>query len=531
MEKDTGKGGINISFDELNWQYSLDDLDSFKDLTHLINLALQKIRENIPNSVGYFFVLQPEYHEYKEVVREGKFSIAEDSDLITYLAIKNEIINKKDIGSDVFFKSDDEKILNFLFSKEMGVNVIIPVVYRFRMLGFIAIALKDRDANITKEEKMFLKLLKESLKVSLFAAILIDKRFHDLLTLVDLSRKMEGFDTYEDVSDSIVELASQVVNFDRGVFYEYDPLSGKLCPRSMKHLEDLPELDVGQSVSGCIFEKKKPVMINNIKEHVFFNEINREKFISFSFISVPLIASKRDFGVLTIANSKRNEEFSVDHLYLLKIVASVIVDVLENKILYQRLEKSYFETVSSLATALEAKDKYTRGHSERVMHFSVGIAEEMNIGRDTLREIKYAAVLHDIGKIGISENIITKPGKLTDEEYEVIQSHPEIGADILSSVDFLKNAKEFVRYHHEKINGTGYYGKKLGEFPYEAMIIALADSFDALTSDRPYRKATHPEIALKELKKSVGKQFDQPTFDAFIRYLKKNNMVRQSLLL
>lgn len=531
MGKDKGKDGLNVSFDELNWQYSLDDLDSFKDLTHLVNISLQKIRENIEGSTGYFFVLQPEFHEYREVVREGSFSIPEDSDLITYLAIKNEIISKQNISEDVFFKDQDEEILNFLFSKEMGVNVIVPIVYRFRMLGFIAISLNNREIGAFKEERMFLKLLKESLKVSLFAAILIDKRFHDLLTLVDLSRKMEAFETYEDVIDSIVDLASQVVNFDKAVFYEYDPFMVKLYPRSSKNVDNAVELDIGSGVSGYIFEKKKPVMINKVKEHVFFNDINKEEFINFSFISVPFIASKRDFGVLTIANSKKNEEFSVDHLYLLKIVSSVIVDVLENKILYQRLEKSYFETVSSLATALEAKDKYTRGHSERVMQYSVGIAEELSLPRDTMREIKYAAILHDIGKIGISENIITKPGQLTDEEYLVIQSHPEIGADILSSVDFLKNAKEFVRYHHEKLNGSGYYGKKEGEFPYEALIIAMADSFDALTSDRPYRKATHPEIALKELKKSIGKQFDQPTFDALVRYLKKITMIRQSLIL
>lgn len=518
-------------FDNLNWKYSLEDLDQFKDLAHLVHISLTKIKENIKTSKTHFYVLQAEFREYRQIVREGGFALPDDSSLITYLAIKNEIINKEDMSSDDFFKDSDEEVLSFLFSKELSINVILPIVYRFRLLGFIAINLNRKNTKLKNEEKVFLYLLRDSLKVNLYAAILIDKRFFELLSLVDLTKKMEEDEYYDEAVENIVPLAHSIVNFDKGVFYEYDEDKEKLIPKSTINVKKPRQLKVGESISGFVFEKKKPAIINSLKEHVFFNEINKERFINFSFISIPFISVHKKFGVLTITNKKRQDEFSVDHLYLLRIVSSIIVDYIDNKKLYQKLENSYFATVSSLASALEAKDKYTRGHSERVMHYAVGIAEELELPKKQIRDIRYAAILHDIGKIGISESIITKPGRLTDHEWEIIQSHPQIGAEILSSIDFLYKAKEYVRLHHERFDGTGYYGKKKDEIPYEATIIAMADSYDALTSDRPYRKAIQPEIALRELKKSIQKNFTAEVFNAFIRHLKDKKIIRESLIL
>lgn len=520
--------------DDLNWQYSLEDLDTFKDLTHLVNLAVDKINRFVEHSTTYFFVLQQEFHEYKEVNREGTFAIPEESQLITYLALRNTIISHTDISEEDFFKQAEEEVLQFLFSKEMQINVIVPIVYRFRLLGFMAISLRHKQRKKKKladQEHRFLELLKESLRVNMYAAILIDKRFFELLSLVDLTKKLEGIETYQEIMRFIPEMARNIVNYDCAVYYEFDEDENRLIPQSHHKVDHPMVLTPGNSISGYVFSKKKPAIINNIKDHVFFNEINEEKYFTHAFISIPFLTLKKRFGVLTIGKNSPNEEFSVDQLYLLRIIAAFISDFMENKQLYFQLEKSYFDTVSSLATALEAKDKYTRGHSERVMELSVGIAKQLNLEKATIRDIKYAAILHDIGKIGITEYIITKPGKLTSDEYQVIQSHPMIGAEILSSIAFLDVAKEYVRYHHEKLNGQGYYKKQKGEFPWETTIISLADSYDALTSDRPYRKAIHPELAIQELKRSVNTQFDGRVFEALVRYLKEKKIIRDTLVL
>ncbi len=521
---------INFSAEDLSWQYALEDLDNFKDLPHLVHLSIGKVKENVVDADCRFFVLQSAFHEYREIIREGSFNIQEDSQLITYLALRNEVIDFEDISKNAFFKQREEEVLSYLFSEDLKANVIVPIVYRFRLFGFIVISFQDRSKKVLQNgEKKFLNLLKESLKVNMYAAILIDKRFYELLTLSDLSRKVQEFETYKDIVPKVIELVSKIVNFDAGVYYDYDEFNQILDPVSILNLKDIKSLRIGKSVSGFVFEKQKPVMVNAIQDHVFFNEINQESFIKHSFMAIPFVSSKKAYGVLTIVKNSSREEFSVDQLYLMRITSSFITDIFENKILYGKLEQSYFDTISSLTKALEAKDPYTKGHSERVMSYSVGIAEELQLSPETVREIRFAAILHDIGKIGISESIITKPGRLTNAEFTEIKHHPEIGSNILSKIDFLTHSKDFVKYHHEKIDGSGYYGKSLGEYPWEATIINLADSYDALTSDRSYRKAIQPDIALMELKKSIGKQYEKRVFDAFIRSLKNKNLVRQSL--
>lgn len=514
--------------EDLNWKYSLDDLDLFKDLTHLVNMVLRKVKENVPESQPYCFVLQGETHDYRELAREGRFSIPEDSPFITYLAIKNSILPRSDQTLGKFF--EEEEVLAFLLQNDMHMDVFVPVVYRFRLLGFLGLDLSGRKKfSLSTEENAFLDSLKTALRTTLYAALLVDKRLYEILALNEVTKRLTFYEIYDDVADNIAHIVESLVSFDCAVYYEYQEFEKKLYPRSSKNIENLIPMDEGSGVSGFVLEKKKPLLIQNINEHTFFGSREHEDYLKLSVISLPLLSSQKCYGVLTLGRNKKNQEFSVDNLYLLKIVSSFLVDVMENKMLYQKLETSYLETITALASALEAKDSYTKGHSERVMTYSVGIAEELELSPYKIREIRFAAILHDIGKIGIHEHIITKPGRLSPEEYQDIQHHPEIGAGILSQVQFLSKATEYVKYHHEKLDGTGYYRKKMGEYPWESTIINLADSFDAMTSNRSYRKASLPELAIMELKKSVGRQYDTRVFEAFVRYLKKSGIIRMNL--
>jgi putative nucleotidyltransferase with HDIG domain len=157
--------------------------------------------------------------------------------------------------------------------------------------------------------------------------------------------------------------------------------------------------------------------------------------------------------------------------------------------LYIEMKAVYIETVYALTKAVEAKDQYTNGHSQRVAEYAEKLSIKMNIGDKRVETLKTAALLHDVGKIGIRDDVLNKPGKLTDEEFEMIKQHPEIGVEILNSVDFLKEAREIILSHHEKYDGTGYpSGLKGDKVPMEAYILSVADAFDAMTSDRSYRK-------------------------------------------
>ena len=188
--------------------------------------------------------------------------------------------------------------------------------------------------------------------------------------------------------------------------------------------------------------------------------------------------------------------------------------------LYTKMRKVYLETIRALAAAIDAKDPYTKGHSERVAEMSLALAQELNLSDKDIENIEYTALLHDIGKIGIADNILGKNSSLTNKEFDKIKEHTVMGAKIIEPVDFLKNSYKAIYHHHEKYNGKGYPdGIKSEDIPILARIIAVADAYDAMGSDRPYRKKLNKDKILKELKDQSGKQFDPEIVKVLISVL------------
>lgn len=188
--------------------------------------------------------------------------------------------------------------------------------------------------------------------------------------------------------------------------------------------------------------------------------------------------------------------------------------------LYMETRNLYFSTIQAFNSAMEAKDPYTSGHASRVEKYAVELAEAYGLSYEKIQNIKNAAILHDIGKIGINDNILNKATKLTQIEYEEIMKHPCIGAEIINKVDFLKKISGVIKYHHERYDGKGYPDGISGEdIPLEACILAIADSYDAMTSDRPYRKALSEEEALQEIMNNAGSQFHPSLAEKFAEML------------
>lgn len=194
----------------------------------------------------------------------------------------------------------------------------------------------------------------------------------------------------------------------------------------------------------------------------------------------------------------------------------------------QDLSELFYKTIKTIAFALDAKDKYTHGHSTRVTVYSLALAEKLNLQDDLLEEIETAGLLHDIGKIAIPEKILLKPGKLTDEEYEVIKMHPELGEKLITSIDKLNKISLWLKSHHERYDGTGYPEGLAGEaIPISARIIAIADTYDAMTSDRAYRKALSHEVAIAEIQECSGTQFDPHLAQLFIDISEEINEIKK----
>jgi putative nucleotidyltransferase with HDIG domain len=187
---------------------------------------------------------------------------------------------------------------------------------------------------------------------------------------------------------------------------------------------------------------------------------------------------------------------------------------------YKELEDLFIKLIRVMINSLDAKSPWTKGHSERVSLYAEKIAREMLIDSEEIKNIRLAGLLHDIGKIGTFDYLLDKPGKLTPEEFEIVKKHPAQGAAILKEIKQLRDIIPMVEYHHEKIDGTGYpYRLKGEEIPIGAKILHVADSYDSMTSDRPYRPAPDIEYALSELHKHKGTQFDAEVVDAFLRVL------------
>lgn len=226
-------------------------------------------------------------------------------------------------------------------------------------------------------------------------------------------------------------------------------------------------------------------------------------------ISVPLFLRNEMIGVLNADKRRSGGRFDAHELKLLYLFASQVAVSLENVRLLENLKEKLLDAVSTLAMALEAKDPYTRGHSQRVSHYSVQIAREMGIEEREVEAIRLAGLLHDIGKIGIRDEILRKEGKLTEEEWSQVRKHPEISVSILSRIPDLKGITRIIRHHHEHYNGQGYPAGLRGEqIPLGARILAVTDMLDALISDRPYREKITFTEAVEEIRKVSGTQLD-----------------------
>jgi HD-GYP domain-containing protein (c-di-GMP phosphodiesterase class II) len=248
-----------------------------------------------------------------------------------------------------------------------------------------------------------------------------------------------------------------------------------------------------------------------------------------SVLLVPVNSRNNLHGIMVLFYDKERDELENEDQSLVTAIASQAAVAMENATLYEDLEMSYFSTVKALARAIEVKDPYTYGHSERVTVYALVIARKLGLPEWNIRNIKYAAALHDIGKLGIARSILNKPGGLTEEEFVHVKTHPQMGDLIIEPVNFLSEPREIILHHHERYDGRGYPdGLKGEEISLGARILAVADSFEAMMSDRPYRRALDLHEAIDEITVNAGSQFDPEVVKAFIEALSEGDVIEKA---
>ncbi|MBU1170079.1 MAG: response regulator [Proteobacteria bacterium] len=237
-----------------------------------------------------------------------------------------------------------------------------------------------------------------------------------------------------------------------------------------------------------------------------------------SAMAVPLKIRDKVFGVVTAFVEDGNYRFDEKDLYYLSFMGTKAADTAENIALYETISENLFSTLRAFVKAVEARDAYTKEHSNRVAEMAVALGREMGCSEEELNLLNFAGRLHDIGKIGIRDNILLKPGRLTDEEFEIIKEHPVIGAMIVSQLGLWDRETQIIRHHHERFDGSGYPdGLKGVAIPFLSRIMSVADAYDAMASDRAYRKKLDLEKVSSIIRDGSGAQFDPRVVDTFFK--------------
>ncbi len=347
---------------------------------------------------------------------------------------------------------------------------------------------------------------------------------YTLDTLLEISRTIISTLDIERVDEIILKEAMRLFQKDYGALFILDEKSGHLALVAARgfsedDLENLKILGAWEEINRIALDSPCSLVVNDITKNP---ELNKKNFPFHSFIGMRLEADKKTVGVLTLSSKGISSSLDSQQKRILEILANYAAIALVNAKLYKETEDLFISLISSLVAAIDAKDPYTAGHSQRVTKIALSIAEEMNLPREWIRGLRLSALLHDIGKIGISESILAKPTELTPEERKTIRRHPEIGLKIVGPIPHSERFIRGINDHHEFYNGKGYpQGLKEKEISLEGRIIAVADVFDAVTSGRAYQKGMNLPEACEELKKNAGTQFDPNVVEAFLRIYKK----------
>ncbi len=319
---------------------------------------------------------------------------------------------------------------------------------------------------------------------------------------------------FERVLDQIFEL----VPAHNGAILLFEPLTGKLEPAHMRKGRE-EHVTISSTIVRRAFDHGEAIIIFDAADD---SRLGRGQSIILhniaSAMCTPLQHQDEKLGVLYVDTRGTTNAFTEGDLELLVALAGPAAIAIKNAQYVDKLESAYQGTLLMTANAIEARDHYTVGHTWRVTNFALAIARELGWVPEKLRECEMGGVLHDVGKIAIDDAILRKPGGLTGDEREKMKVHPERGARMMQDVPALTPLIPYALYHHERYDGNGYpFGLSAEEIPIEGRLIAVADTFDAITSSRPYRKGLDPEIAVTELEKGKGTQFDPHIVDAMIR--------------
>ncbi len=355
--------------------------------------------------------------------------------------------------------------------------------------------------------------------------------FEELNIFYDISQSIGNLYDIKDICDIALTQVAEIVCSEKASISLMDEDREHLTIISCKGFDGKPlgkKVKIKDTLYDDVIKCRKPLLAEELDQKTVSIQ-KRRRYKTNSFIlqpicTLPITVSDEVIGIISLADKLDKQPFTARDIKFLAAITNQTAMAIHNARLVTNLRESFLVTVRSLSAAIDAKDHYTHGHSERVCGHALGIGQTLGISQLELQQLELACLLHEVGKIGIPESVLNKKGKLTSQEMGLMHKHPVKGTDILKNTKLNKFVMTAVRHHHEKYDGKGYPDGLVGEqIPMLARIIAVADSYDAMVSNRPYRSKSSQEWAIMEIKNGTGSNYDPKVVWAFIKWITNQN--------
>lgn len=404
--------------------------------------------------------------------------------------------------------------------------IIAPLVARGELLGVLSVVNKVGQAAFSGMDLELLSALSGHAAVAIQNAQLYERqqRSAERQKLLDqISRHLQQTLDLDELISRIFAEVNKAINAEAQSIWLLNAEQGIIVCRFATgpgaEAVRKVQVPVGKGIVGYTVETQQPVIIADAQDdpRIFRGADEKTGLVTRSLMSVPMVREGKSIGAIQAINKRNGALFTHEDLDLFRNIADSAALSVENARLFQELHASYDATLEALTMALDLRDRETEGHSRRVVEYTARLAQQIGLDKNTVEDIKRGALIHDVGKIGVPDAVLHKPGPLDPEERKIIERHPQAGYEMLLGIPYLSEEIKIVLAHQEKWDGTGYpLGLKGEAIPLGARLFMIADTFDALTSDRPYRKGKPYEVARQIISEEAGRQFDPLAVKAFL---------------
>lgn len=498
------------------------------DLDKLVSIILDDITSSLHLRRTVLLLKRGASGEYSMIASRGlehseSLSLRHNHPVVIWLENEKSTLSRNDLDVLPFFRSlwgDEKGEL-----ERFGAELFVPLYGKGSLLGIFVFGAKLSEESYTNDDCIALMTLANQTAVAIQNALMFSEINDALKREQQLSEVAQTLSSALDLNtilSRVTRLAAEMVYADASITY----LDSINISDSSRRVFDFYQKGFDESIRSEVQELSQQVLASG-KSMVISRYLSSG---SSAFIwkesglrdglCVPLVASERVIGTLSLISNSREVEFGSRDLALAEAIGRLAGVAIQNAMLYEELRDSFIQTISALANAMEVRDNYTQQHSDTMVRWAVETGRLLGCNEEQLDLLSWAALLHDIGKIGVPDEILHKPQKLTQQEMNVVYMHPVFGANIIQPVRRLEKVAPIVRAHHERYDGNGYPDRLRGEnIPLEARILSAVDAYSAMIDERIYRKAYTQAEAIAELQRCAGTQFDPLVVKALIAVL------------